>query len=98
MTACYHASGTISGGNNNYTGGVMGANWGNSSVVTACYWSNNISVGIGNDLGSDSETAYVDGTDTDWSTAVSSMNTALTDVDWQYVDNGATNYPTLTSK
>lgn len=62
VTACYHASGNVSGTSN--VGGVVGFN--NSGTLTACYWS-----GLpDNDNG---EATKVNGTTVTWQTAYEAM-------------------------
>ena len=66
LTACYHASGNVSGTSN--VGGVVGYNI--SGTLTACYWS-----GLpDNDNGGATK---VDGTTVTWQNAVDAMNNAL---------------------
>ena len=48
LTACYHANGTVSGPDGT-TGGVVGRNYKDTSIVTACYWSGYNGDGIGYD-------------------------------------------------
>ena len=82
ITACYHATGSVTGEQESI-GGVVGRNYadpyGGSSTVTACYWDNNQSSGIGEDQTGNGEAQKVYG---DWTDAVSKMNTALADYDW----------------
>ena len=84
VTACYHASGNVSGTSN--VGGVVGYNI--SGTLTACYWS-----GLpDNDNGGATK---VDGTNVTWQTAVDAMNAALQNAgsEWRYELTGA--LPTL---
>ena len=84
VTACYHASGNVSGTSN--VGGVVGYNI--SGTLTACYWS-----GLpDNDNGGATK---VDGTTVTWQNAVDAMNTALQSAgsEWRYELTGA--LPTL---
>ena len=83
VTACYHATGDVTGASGSTsTGGVVGRNYKDdnvSSTLTACYWDNNQSSGIGEDQTGNGEAQKVYG---DWTDAVSKMNTALADYDW----------------
>ena len=84
VTACYHASGNVSG--TSYIGGVVGYNI--SGTLTACYWS-----GLpDNDNGGATK---VDGTNVTWQNAVDAMNTALQSAgsEWRYELTGE--LPTL---
>ena len=84
VTACYHASGNVSGTSN--VGGVVGYNI--SGTLTACYWS-----GLpDNDNGGATK---VDGTTVTWQNAVDAMNTALQSAgsEWRYELTGE--LPTL---
>ena len=72
------------------TGGVAGRNYKgdfSSGTVTACYWDNNQSSGIGEDQTGKGEVTKVEGSTT-WETAMNAMNTALTNAGWQYVTGG----------
>lgn len=91
ITACYHASGTITGQGN--IGGAIGQNTG--GVLTACYWSDYEGNGIGKDNASIGTPIKVDGTTVTWQTAVAAMNTALQSAgsEWRYELTGA--LPTL---
>ena len=86
VTACYHATGDVTGASGSTsTGGVAGRNCKDdygSSTLTACYWDNNQSSGIGEDQTNKGEATKVDG---DWAAAKNAMNTALTGTGWQYV-------------
>ena len=84
VTACYHASGNVSGTSN--VGGVVGYN--KSGTLTACYWSDLPD----NDNGGATK---VDGTTVTWQNAVDAMNTALQSAgsEWRYELTGA--LPTL---
>ena len=86
VTACYHATGTVSGQGN--VGGVVGDN--HIGTVTACYWENNQEQGTGS--GSTGGTEQV--TDGDWQNAVAQMNAALSSTGWRYELTGT--LPTLT--
>ena len=84
ITACYHATGTVSGST---IGGVLGLNQTGpvaSGTVTACYWQNDQAQGIGEDQTSKGEATKVEGSTT-WETAMNAMNAALTNAGWQYV-------------
>ena len=86
VIACY-ATGSVTGASGS-TGGVVGRNFKDdfsSGTVTACYWDNNQSSGIGEDLTNNGETTKV--TSGDWTEAMNAMNMALTnaDTDWRYV-------------
>ena len=84
ITACYHATGTVSGST---IGGVLGLNQTGpvaSGTVTACYWQNDQAQGIGEDQTSKGEATKVEGSTT-WETAMNAMNTALSGTGWQYV-------------
>ena len=80
LTACYHATGTVSGPVE-ATGGVTGRNYKalGDPVITACYWGDNgQEQGIGyNQAGTTGGTTKVDGTDVTWRSAMTSMNEAL---------------------
>ena len=78
VVACYYAGSNISGVS--VIGGVAGVNETNGTI-TACYWSNYAGSGIGNDKTNAGETTKVDGV---WTDAVSKMNNALTDYDWEW--------------
>ena len=89
VTACYHATGSVAGASGS-TGGVAGRNYKgdfSSGTVTACYWDNNQSSGIGEDQTGKGEVTKVEGSTT-WETAMNAMNTALTNAGWQYVTGG----------
>ena len=95
MTACYHATGTVSGPVE-ATGGVTGRNYNalGAPVITACYWGSNPNTGIGeNQAGTTDGTTKV--TDGNWTEAMNAMNAALQSVDseWRYELTGA--LPTL---
>ena len=85
VIACY-ATGSVTGASGS-TGGVVGRNFKDdfsSGTVTACYWDNNQSSGIGEDLTNNGETTKV--TSGDWTEAMNAMNMALTNAgtDWRY--------------
>ncbi len=84
VSACYYSTGTITA--SNYTGGIAGYSLG---TITTCYWSGNVSTGIG--YGSSGDTTEVTG-DVDWATAAGAMNSYLetTESEWQYTEEGAT--------
>ena len=90
VIACY-ATGSVTGASGS-TGGVVGRNFKDdfsSGTVAACYWDNNQSSGIGEDLTNNGETTKV--TSGDWTEAMNAMNMALTNAgtDWRYVtDSG----------
>ena len=89
VTACYHATGSVTGASGSTsTGGVAGRNCKDdygSNTLTACYWDNNQSSGIGEDqTGKGEATKVEDG----WTEAMNAMNTALTNAGWQYVTGG----------
>lgn len=95
LTACYHATGTVSGPVE-ATGGVTGRNYNalGAPVITACYWGDNGQTqGIGEDQVGTGETTKV--TDGDWQKAVTQMSAALQSAgsEWQYELTGA--LPTL---
>lgn len=77
LTACY-ATGNVKG-DGEYVGGVVGYN---SSTVTACYWDNNQSSGIGEDQTGNGEATKVED---DWMEAMNALNNALSGTGWQYV-------------
>ena len=84
VIACY-ATGSVTGASGS-TGGVVGRNFKDdfsSGIVTACYWDNNQSSGIGEDQTNKGETTKV--TSGDWTEAKNAMNRALTGKGWQYV-------------
>lgn len=86
VIACY-ATGSVTGASGS-TGGVVGRNFKDdfsSGTVTACYWDNNQSSGIGEDLTNNGETTKV--TSGDWTEAMNHMNSVLTGAGtgWQYV-------------
>ena len=89
VTACYHATGTVSGQGN--VGGIVGMN-NNSGQTTACYWSSNPANGIGKMNSGTNGTIKVDG---DWQNAVTQMNAALQNAgsEWRYELTGE--LPTL---
>ena len=91
VTACYHATGTVSGQSN--VGGIVGFN--SSGTFTACYWSSNPANGIGKMDSGTNGTAKVDGTNVKWEDTIDSMNAALQSAgsEWRYELNGA--LPTL---
>ena len=98
VNACYHATGSVTGASGT-TGGVAGRNskddYG-SGIVTACYWDNNQSSGIGEDQTGNGEAQKVEG---DWTDAVSKMNTALTDnYGWEWTIEAPNALPTLKKK
>ena len=89
LTACYHATGTVNGPDG-ATGGVVGRNLQNigfTTIVTACYWDNNQSSGIGEDQTGNGGTTKV--TNGDWTAAMNAMNRALSGTGWQYVTGGS---------
>ena len=88
MTACYNASGDVTS-KGDFVGSVAGYN---SSIITACYWSNYDGNGIGINDGTGTPTK-VDGTTVTWQTAVEAMNAALQYSEWRYELTGA--LPTL---
>ena len=95
LTACYHATGTVSGPVE-ATGGVTGRNYNalGAPVITACYWGSNPNTGIGeNQAGTTDGTTKV--TDGNWLDAVAQMNAALQSAgsEWQYELTGE--LPTL---
>ena len=84
ITACYHATGTVSGSAR--VGGVLGLNEtviALSSTVTACYWQNEQSQGIGEDQVGTAETTKVED---NWAAAIDKMNEALAiqNINWKY--------------
>ena len=85
LTACYHATGTVSGPDG-ATGGVTGRNYTSlgAPVITACYWGDNgQEQGIGYNQAGTGETTKV--TDGNWTEAMKAMNAALQNAGWQYV-------------
>lgn len=90
VTACYHATGTVSGQGN--VGGIVGMN-NNSGQTTACYWSSNPANGIGKMDSGTNGTIKVDGTTVTWQNAVDAMNAALNGSEWRYELTGE--LPTL---
>lgn len=93
VIACY-ATGSVTGASGS-TGGVVGRNFKDdfsSGTVTASYWDNNQSSGIGEDLTNNGETTKV--TSGDWTEAMNAMNMALTNAgtDWRYA-TGSWNIP-----
>ncbi len=87
VTACYSTA-TVSG-TGDYVGGVIG--YKETGTVSACYWYNSSTdYGVGYS-GSGSEvdgvTKVSSSSSSDWSTALSAMNTALTSSGWQYETN-----------
>ena len=79
LTACYHATGDVTGASGS-TGGVVGRNYKDnygSSIVTACYWNGTVTGdnGIGNDMVGNGKATKVDGTTT-WQTAVDAIGKA----------------------
>lgn len=83
LTACYHATGTVSGPVE-ATGGVTGRNYNalGDPVITACYWGSNPNTGIGENQAGTGDTEKVDG---DWTEAMKVMNEKLSGTGWQYV-------------
>ena len=79
-----HSTAAVSGISS--VGGVVGIN--GQGTVTACYWDNNQSSGIGEDQTGKGETTKVEGSTT-WETAMNAMNTALQNAGWQYVTGGS---------
>ena len=75
ITDC-HSSATVEG--IACIGGIAGQS---EATITACYWDNNQSSGIGEDQTGNGEAQKVDG---DWTDAVLNMNDALTDYDWEW--------------
>ena len=97
LTACYHATGTVSGPVE-ATGGVTGRNYNalGAPVITACYWGSNPNTGIGeNQAGTTDGTTKV--TDGNWTEAMNAMNAALKSVDseWRYELKDGNSLPTL---
>lgn len=93
VTACYHATGTVSGQGN--VGGIVGMN-NNSGQTTACYWSSNPANGIGEMDSGTNGTIKVDGTNVKWEDTIDSMNAALKNAGsaWSYT-TGENFLPTL---
>lgn len=89
ITACYHATGTVSGSAR--VGGVLGYNTGN---VAACYWQNEQSQGIGEDQVGTAETTKVED---NWAAAIDKMNEALAiqNINWRYEQAGGSSLPVL---
>ena len=85
VRACYHANGSVTGVQGS-TGGVVGRTLDAFGPVVACYWNNNQSSGIGEDLTNNGETTKVESSMT-WEIAMNAMNEELTNADtgWQYV-------------
>ena len=79
-------SGSVTGLSvNSYVGGVAGRNYKDdygSSTLTACYWDNNQSSGIGEDQTGKGEATKVED---DWTEAMNALNNALSGTGWQYV-------------
>ena len=95
ITACYHATGTVSGSAR--VGGVLGWNQpvtDPSSTVTACYWQNAQSRGIGDDEVGTAETTKVED---NWAAAIDKMNEALAiqNINWRYEQAGGSSLPVL---
>ena len=93
ITACYHATGTVSGSAR--VGGVLGWNQTSidlSSIVTACYWQNEQSQGIGEDQVGTAETTKVED---NWAAAIDKMNEALAiqNINWRYVQADDSSLP-----
>ena len=98
LTACYHATGTVSGPDG-ATGGVTGRNFNASvgiPVITACYWQNDQAQGIGDNQAGTGETTLVEGSTT-WETAMNAMNAELSGTSWKYV-SGSGNEPLTLQK
>lgn len=101
VTACYHATGTVSGPNATI-GGVAGYS---DNITTACYWGSNPATGIGYILGGiGGDATKVDGTDVTWQIAQSGMNEAIEtwndgnpnkQCNWRYAETDAETPPTL---
>ena len=93
VVACYYAGSNISGVS--AVGGVVGEN--EDGTITSCYWSDYAGNGIGNDITNAGETTKVDGA---WTDAVSKMNNALADYDWEWSLDTTNPYalPTLVKK
>ena len=88
ITACYHSTGTVSGSAR--VGGVLGRNHTGidlPSIVTACYWQNEQSQGIGEDQVGTAETTKVED---NWAAAIDKMNEALDiqNINWRYEQAG----------
>ena len=96
ITACYHATGKVSGSSR--VGGVLGWNQNvtdPSSTVTACYWQNAQSQGIGDDEVGTAETTKVED---NWAAAIDKMNEALAiiqNINWRYEQAGGSSLPVL---
>ena len=95
ITACYHATGTVSGSAR--VGGVLGRNHTGidlPSIVTACYWQNKQSQGIGEDRVGTAETTKVED---NWAAAIDKMNEALAiqNINWRYEQAGGSSLPVL---
>jgi len=100
LTACYHATGKVSGASGS-TGGVVGRNLQNigfTTIVTACYWNGTVTGnnGIGNDMVGNGKATKVEGSTT-WETAMSAMNEKLSGTVWKYV-SGSGNEPLMLQK
>ena len=101
LTACYHATGDVTGASGS-TGGVVGRNYKDnygSSIVTACYWNGTVTGdnGIGNDMVGNGKATKVEGTTT-WQTAVDAMNAALQSADSEWLYELTGELPTLTKQ
>ena len=93
ITACYHATGTVSGSAR--VGGVLGWNQTGtdlSGTVAACYWQNDQPQGIGEDQVGTAETTKVED---NWAAAIDKMNEALAiqDINWRYVQADGSSLP-----
>ena len=91
IIACYHAEGNVSG--TDHVGGVVGYN--GRSTITACYWSNDVDNGFGTDETNVGEATKVDG---NWTDAVTAMNAALEDYDWEWTIEAPNALPTPVKK
>ena len=93
LTACYHATGTVSGPVE-ATGGVTGRNYNafGAPVITACYWGSNPNTGIGENQAGTGDTEKVDG---DWTEAIKAMNDALNGLTTWYYDLSNEGLPVL---
>ncbi|MBR6539458.1 MAG: hypothetical protein IKT76_06340, partial [Bacteroides sp.] len=66
-----------------FVGSIVGEINESIATVSSCYWNSEDSV-IG---GGSATTTDCNGSTTDWSAAMTVMNTALSSTSWQYVEN-----------
>ena len=94
ITACWF-DGTSNGREGRAKAGIAGVNLSNAAI-TSCYYSGNVTSGVYVNLEGSVNATKVDGETTTWSSAVTAMNNALSDNDYQWQSDSG--QPTLSKK